>query len=155
MKQAMRDQYEGNFLKAQDIPEGKYAAGVISHVAQPKTEKDKSGQLIRQGILTFEGREKRLVLNTTGVTVLRLLFGDDEDLWVGKKIALQRRHLLKCFGEYNVMCIRVMPPVGFPLPKTAADWMGRAVPYTLAELKKAGLRVPEKDVNDRAGATST
>lgn len=124
---AIRDRYEGDFLDGTDLPERALVKVTIEAIADPDSEKDSQNKAIDKAILRFKGHAKRLILNRTNYKVLKAMFGMDAAKWVGKEIHLQRRYL-NAFGNPNELCIRIIPPVGTPIPKTARDFMGRAVP---------------------------
>lgn len=127
----LRARYEGKFLDALDLPEGVLVPVVVEAVALPNTEKDARGKVIDLAILAFQGKEKRLILGKTSFKVLKSMFGGDHRAWLGKKIMIQRRYLeaAKCFGVQNGLCIRVVPPVGTPILRSCAQFMGSPHPY--------------------------
>jgi hypothetical protein len=120
------DRYEGDFLKSDDLPEGVAVNVVIESVADPDTEKDAAGKVIKKAIVKFAGKHKRLILGKTSYRVLKTMLGADPEKWIGQPIQIQRRYLPaeRAFGVKNEMCIRVVPPEGTPLPKTVRECMG-------------------------------
>lgn len=127
----IEEMYEGDFLKADDLPEGALATVVIESVADPFAEKDAAGKEIKKAILAFKDRHKRMIINKTNYRILKTMFGGP-DKWIGQTIHLQRRYLdaAHAFGVQNEMCIRIIPPDGTPLPKGVRDYMGRRQPTT-------------------------
>lgn len=127
----MSDRYEGDFLDALDLPEGVLAPVTIESLAEPGTEKDAAGKLIKQAILAFKDKHKRLILNVTNYKNLKAMFKRDTVNWMGKEIMIQRRYLeaKRAFGVHNTMCIRIIPPVGTPILTSAAKFMGSVTPY--------------------------
>jgi hypothetical protein len=127
----MEDRYEGHFLDALDLPEGKLVPVVIEHIADPLSEKDSSGKPIKSAILAFKGKSKRLILNTTNFKNLKAMFGRDPQEWIGRTVSIQRRYLDAAhgFGVNNTLAIRIIPPAGTPILKCAANFMGSATPY--------------------------
>ena len=65
MTTRMEEQYEGAFLDALDLPEGQKVAVTIESLAEPGTEKDSAKRLIKRAILSFAGKQKRLIINKT------------------------------------------------------------------------------------------
>lgn len=130
MSTTMQERYEGNFLEAADLPEGAVVNAVIEAIVAPDTEKDAAGKPIRKALVQFKGKSKRLVLNKTNYRVLKLLFGVDSQKWIGKEVQLQRRYLdaAQAFGQPNELTIRILPPVGTPLPKSVRVFMGHREP---------------------------
>lgn len=125
------ERYQGHYLDALDLPEGALVPVEIEAWTPPDTEKDSSGKLIKLGILTFKGKKKRLILGKTSFRMIKAQHGPTPKDWIGKKIHLQRRYLeaSKGFGTPNCLCIRVVPPVGTPVLKSALNFMGSPTPY--------------------------
>lgn len=129
------DQYEGNFLRGEDLPEGVVIPVTISGFVPPQAEKDARGKTIDKAILSFAGKDKRLILCKTSFRIVKLLHGSvgDEpyDGWTGKEVNIQRRYLhrLCAFGVHNELCVRIVPPVGTPVPGRLIRFLGRAKPY--------------------------
>lgn len=131
------ERYEGDFLDAITLPEGALVPVTIAEVIDPYTERDRRKKLIDAGILRFEGKDKRLILNTTNKDVLRAMFGGRAN-WVGKTIHLQRRylklntgfaeHIGLPAGETECICVRIIPPKGTHLLVKTARQMGSATP---------------------------
>lgn len=124
-------QYEGNFLDALDLPPGEDVRVTIESIAEPGTEKDAAKKVIKQGILSFKDKHKRLILNKTNYRNLKAMFGRNTADWIGKQIVIQRRYLeaARAFGIHNTLCIRIVPPVGTPILRSAAMFMGSPTPY--------------------------
>ena len=57
----------------------------VDTVTYPANEKQPEQT---KAVLYFEGKEKRLVLNSTNTETLCNAYGDDSDGWVGKNISL-------------------------------------------------------------------
>jgi len=126
----LEERYEGNFLEAIDLPEGAHVPVVIEAIADPDTQKDGAGKTIRKAIVAFKGKGKRLILGKTNYRVLKAMLGADRAKWIGQTVQLQRRYLPadRAFGVPNELCIRVVPPHGTPIPKSARDYMGTTRP---------------------------
>lgn len=131
MTDTLRDRYEGKFLDALDLPEGKLIAVTIEAVVLPGAERDARGKTIDLAILKFQGKEKRLILGKTSYKILKSMFGGDHREWIGKTVNIQRRYLDAAhgFGVQNTLAIRVIPPVGTPVLRSAIAFMGSATPY--------------------------
>jgi len=143
MTTKFEDRYEGHFLDALDLPEGKLVPVTIEHVAEPFSEKDTAGKPIKSAIIAFKGKHKRLVLNTTNFKNLKAMFSRDPKDWIGKTVNIQRRYLDAAhgFGQNNTLAIRIVPPVGTPILKSAANFMGSPTPYgTVPTKPKAAPR---------------
>lgn len=125
------ERYQGHYLDALDLPEGALVPVEIEAWTPPDTEKDSAGKLIKLGILSFKGKKKRLILGKTSFRMIKAQHGPTPRDWIGKKIHLQRRYLeaSKGFGTPNCLCIRVVPPVGTPVLKSALNYMGSPTPY--------------------------
>ena len=125
------ERYEGNFLDALDLPEGVLVPVTIDSMAEPGAEKDAADKPIKQAILRFKGKQKRLILNKTNYRNLKAMFGLPVSKWIGQSIQLQRRYLdaSRGFGVNNTLCIRIVPPIGTPILKSAANFMGSVTPY--------------------------
>lgn len=93
--------YKSNsdFLKADDLPEGKEFELTISGTDTTTMEgKDKL-------VVHFQGKEKGLVLNNTNFKKISTAYGTDDDNWVGKKVLLYRD--ITEFQGKDVPCLRV------------------------------------------------
>lgn len=123
----LESKYEGDYLEALDL-ERPFELVIAGYTAE-RTQKDASGKLIKEAILSFEKAKKRLILNKTNYRILQALFGKDRNQWVGKKVTVSRRYLREAFKHPNVLCIRIVPPRGTPLPMSVHKWMGSEKPY--------------------------
>lgn len=75
-------QSNSDYLKAQDIPPGREVNVKVSNAEIIKMDdKDKIA-------LSFEGKEKRLVLNKTNAVAISHVYGEDALAWRGKDIIL-------------------------------------------------------------------
>jgi hypothetical protein len=104
-------QSTSDYLKAEDLPVGTRAGVVISKCeAQEFTNKEDNSKQ-RKMVLSFEGREKKLVLNITNAKMIaRNLGSDDTDNWIGKRIELYRS-VTDRGSQKDVPCIRVKEQV--------------------------------------------
>ena len=111
LDEAMASQFSGNFLDASDLPKGKTVVVTISDVVAPNVERDATKKMIDKAILSFSGKQKRLILNKTNAKIIKMSHGEPSN-WVGQKITLTVRLLAEAFGQKNVPVIRVVPPPG-------------------------------------------
>lgn len=114
LDEAMASQFSGNFLDASDLPKGRNVAVTISEVVAPNIERDATKKLIDKAILSFAGKQKRLILNKTNAKIIKMSHGEPSK-WVGQQISLTVRILKEAFGQSNVPVIRVVPPAGVNL----------------------------------------
>ncbi len=126
--EGMRQQFEGNFLDALDIPKGGITVEIVD-VVVPDAEKDKTGKTIDKGILAFKGAKKRLILNKVNSKIIALAHGKKASEWIGKSITLTVRYLKTAFGQSNVPVIRVVPDESHPLTFGMRKNYGAAEPY--------------------------
>jgi len=126
----LEERYEGDFLEAIDLPDGVLVQVSIEAVIPPDTEKDAGGKVIKKAILKFKDKKKRFVLNKTNYRLLKTLFGGDPAKWIGHTFNIQKRYLdaKHAFGQQNEMCVRVIPPIGTPIPKSAREFIGTKSP---------------------------
>lgn len=123
----MEKKIEPGFLYAEDlIAGGKFHDAVveIESVAAPNTTKASDGRAVDKWVLSFKGKDKRLVLCKTNVSILKFVTGEQPgDGWVGKSIRLQAR-IVDAFGS-ETTAIRVVPPVGVSIRKKLIERLGR------------------------------
>ena len=112
----------------------------VESVIAPNTKKDARKKLIDKPILVLKGstRNKEMIVGKTNYKVLVAMFGKKSSSWVGKEITLAVRYLPKSqgFGQENCPCVRIIPPKGQPIPRSAFQFMGRATPYTEGEIER-------------------
>jgi hypothetical protein len=78
--------FPGRFLKAGDFG-GKDVVVTISAIELEDLPQDKGGDRTR-GIISFQGKKKKLVLNRTNGECVKAMFGRDTGEWVGKRLTL-------------------------------------------------------------------
>ena len=94
---------DGKWLRASDL-EGKTHKVVISGTSQEEMVDDK-GKVNYKICLSFERKERSLLLNKTNAGILADGLGDDEEAWEGKTIIM---YPTTCeFQGSTVPCIRV------------------------------------------------
>lgn len=105
------DQYfqsASNALKASDLPPGKQARVIIAGCEEVvfKGDDGKEQQKIR---LSFQGKEKGLILNKTNAMTISHVYGADTDGWINKEIFLFSTKV--DFGGQMVDAIRINVPL--------------------------------------------
>ena len=95
--------YPGRFLKA-GLLAGKHVTLVISAVDTESLPQD-DGKLRIRGVISFDGTDKQLVLNSTNGQCLRAIFGRKVQDWVGKRVTFCSES--DRFGRETVDAIRV------------------------------------------------
>ena len=81
---------ESKHLKAKDFL-GKNMKVVVATVQIVEFEATQDAPASTKSVLTFEGKEKGLVLNPTNNDVMCKAYGEDGDNWIGKQIALSTK----------------------------------------------------------------
>ena len=103
------EEYGGSFLKAADL-QGKTVPCQIAKVARAEFQ---SGDI--KWVVSFLGKDKRLVLNKTNAELIAQQHGDDMDGWTGKTIKI---YPTKTNMSGNMVdCIRVKDEA----PEAASD----------------------------------
>lgn len=121
--------YKSNYINATDIlPHGEVTLE-ITEVIAPNTVKSEDGKLINKGILAFKGATKKLIVQPTNHSVLKLLHGPKPSAWKGHKVTLIVRYLEKAFGQTNVPVVRVKTTDDKPLPFSVRKKYGSPVPF--------------------------
>ena len=99
---------ESNDLKAIDY-KGKNFKVRISVVESRHYDAKKDQPASDKGVLSFDGREKTLVLNKTNTRILISAYGADSEGWAGKEIGLSTQETE--LGEgWVVTPLNVAPP---------------------------------------------
>lgn len=129
---AVNSRFEGDYVESAELMPFKGGAKVvIESVIPPNTEKDARKKLIDKPIVVIKGgtKNKKMIVGKTNFRVLKSLFGSPSK-WIGKEITIAARYLPKSqgFGQANCPCVRVIPPKGHPIPKSAYDFMGTEFP---------------------------
>lgn len=124
--------FEGPFVEAAELMPFKGGVRVtIESVIPPNAERDSRKKLIDKPMIVVKGgtKNKKVIIGKTNFRVLTSMFGKPSK-WTGKEITLAARYLpaSKGFGQKNCPCVRVIPPKGHPIPKSAYDFMGSAEP---------------------------
>jgi len=93
------DQFPSNYIKTEDIPNGKPLGMVIKSIELETIGDDE------KPVLYFINGKKGLPLNKTNATTLAEVYGDDTDNWTGKEVFLKRD--MTDFQGKRVACIRL------------------------------------------------
>ena len=80
-------QSESKHLKAKDFL-GKHLRVLINDVQVVEFDATKDAPASSKAVLTFEGKEKGLVLNATNAETLCKAYGEESDGWIGRHISL-------------------------------------------------------------------
>lgn len=91
---------ESKYLKASDL-QGERPTVVISEVNLVEFDDDEKGKHKRP-TLTFEGKEKQLVLNATNCEEIIRAFGPDSDSWRGQQVQLSSKYY-KAFDREGIV----------------------------------------------------
>jgi hypothetical protein len=119
------EMFKGKFLKAADIGQTRPIV-TIDVIAVEEVGEEKKPM----PILSFAGKDKRLVCNVTNWNTLTDLFGEETDEWLGKKIRLLTEETT--YGGKRVMAVRIScQPVDF-IVKAAARSSKPEVTRTVA-----------------------
>jgi hypothetical protein len=90
---------KSNYLKAEDLPEGKEFELIISGTETA----DMNGE--QKLIVMFQGRQKGLMLNNTNYKKISAAYGHDDAKWAGNKVLLYRD--MTDYQGKDVPCLRV------------------------------------------------
>ena len=80
------DMYPSKWLRSSDL-QGRAVTVTIASVDM-EVLKDDHGRDEHKPAISFQGREKRMILNKTNAQMLASALGDDTDGWIGKPITL-------------------------------------------------------------------
>jgi hypothetical protein len=102
---------ESKYLKAADLKKKSVRVVIGGWEVVEFDEKSRTGEAYkaRKIILSFQGKEKGLVVNKTNATSIEYAFGPEPDEWVGKEIELYPT--MVSFGDDTVEAIRVRPTI--------------------------------------------
>lgn len=99
---------ESNWLKAADM-KGANIKGVIESVEVVHFEARDRSPAQDKPIISFVGREKKLVVNPSNCKILCAAYGNDSDHWVGHEIGLRTEEYEVGIG-WVVTPLDVAPP---------------------------------------------
>jgi len=104
--------FPSKFLKAADLPAGRDIPVTMTTV-QMETMEDGT----EKPTLSFEGKERSLVLNKTNSATIAAGYGDETDSWFGRPLILFVTKTM--YAGRMVDCIRVKLPTGQAPPPAA------------------------------------
>lgn len=98
----LSEAFPSAFLKADDLNNQSVTVEISAvELTELGQGRDKETKLL----ISFRGKEKKLVCNKTNGSTISKLYGDDTDAWIGQKITLQSREVE--FQGDMVLAIRV------------------------------------------------
>ncbi len=120
---------DSRYLHGEDLRRGGSPCDITLTI-KAVDDKDSSLSLTKQVIkgypVTFEETDKILVLNGTNVKLSIAALGtNSRSEWTGKKLTLFPSVLAECFGQTNVLCVRVRVPNGKPKPFIMPKHLGK------------------------------
>lgn len=108
-------QSNSNYLKAQDLPAGREIPVIVA--SYEVTELDGKPKIV----LSFQGKEKTLVLNKTNAAAIAHVYGDDADHWNGKQILLYSTKVDYAGQMVDAIRVRVVDNSA-PQNENIPDW---------------------------------
>ncbi len=106
------EMFPGRFLKALDLQGRTVNVTIADHQLE---DVGGNGKAEHRPVLSFEGKDRGLVLNKTNASVLAEAFGDDGKGWIGQSIELFPT--TTPFQGKVVDCIRIRIPTQPDPPK--------------------------------------
>jgi hypothetical protein len=103
------DPYEGEYLEAADLIDGKPVTVTIKEMTPPNTVKAANGKMVDKWIIAFANATKKFICNPTNYRCIKVQHGKKRDDWIGKHIILGVRYG-DWFGEKNLPVLRVVIP---------------------------------------------
>lgn len=97
------------YLSAEDLPENQDIPVVITEVKREESYNQKTRSKEPIGVISFQGKDLRLIMNVTNAKSIKELYGPETDGWIGKHIIIYRTTAK--LGRETVAAIRIKPPV--------------------------------------------
>ena len=120
---------DGRFLHGEDLRDAsgwREVTLTVKAVGDKGSEQSADRRAIEGYPVYFEEREKVLVLNRTNTKLGIAAMGTKErDQWKGQKLTLYPAMLDECFGQQDVVCVRVRVPDGVPKPFILPRHLGK------------------------------
>lgn len=107
-------------LGSWDLPEDRDIVVTIAKVTGGELT-GVGGKKSRKPVVTFVGKEKKMVFNVTNCKAVAGMYGNHVEKWEGKKIALYVTTARDPGGGPDVPCIRVRPQVPASKPAPAEE----------------------------------
>jgi hypothetical protein len=98
----LSEAFPSNFLKSEDLQDRDVTVVIAS------AELEQVGNE-RKLVLSFQGKQKRMICNKTNSQRIKFLYGDETDDWTGREIILTSEFVE--FQGRTVKGLRVKPPV--------------------------------------------
>jgi len=98
----------------------------IKSVDEKDSAISETKQVIKGYPVAFEETEKIVVLNGTNVKLAVAALGtNSRSEWIGRKLTFYPSVLTECFGQKNVLCLRVRVPDDQPRPFIMPKHLGK------------------------------
>lgn len=101
--------FPSKWLKADDLPDGKFIPVTIDRVEMEKVGMDSDEE---KPVVYFAGKAKGMVLNKTKAAVISGAYGDETDGWSGKGILI--------YSTEVAFQGKMVPSIGVKIPKAGA-----------------------------------
>jgi hypothetical protein len=109
------DMIVSKFLRKEDFEEDR-----VMTIRGVKLEDMPGDDGTQKWVLYFREDQKGMALNVTSIRVLEKAFGDDSDMWVGKKVKVYVDPNVS-FGGRVVGGLRLMPPKTAKAPEKSPE----------------------------------
>ena len=120
---------DSRYLHGEDLRKGEHPCEftlTIKSVGEKDSAKSETGQVIKGYPVEFEESKKILVLNGTNTKLAVAALGtNSRAAWIGQKLTLFPSVLAECFGQRDILCVRVRVPNGKPKPFVMPKHMGK------------------------------
>lgn len=117
------------YLHGEDLRKsGKWAdvTVTVKEVGEKDSAKTEQGQVIAGYPISFTESPKILVTNETNTKLLLAsMETDSRSAMAGKKITVYPAVLAECFGQRNVICVRIRVRDGLPKPFIQPKHLGK------------------------------
>jgi hypothetical protein len=97
------------YLSAEDLPENTDIPVIIAKAEREEAYNKKTREKEPIGVIAFQGKDLRLILNVTNATSIKNLYGAETDNWIGQPIIIYRTTAR--LGRDTVAAIRIKPPI--------------------------------------------
>ena len=101
--------YDAIYIGSWDLPEKDLTVKISKVVGEELTTV--GGRKNKKPILSFVGKEKKMVVNKTNSKAIAGMYGNYVEAWVGKRITLYVSTTNNPDGSGSVECIRIRPTV--------------------------------------------
>jgi len=97
------------YLSADDLPENQDIPVIITEVKREESYNQKTRSKEPIGVISFQGKDLRLIMNVTNAKSIKELYGPETENWIGKAIIIYRTTAR--LGRETVAAIRIKPPI--------------------------------------------